>query len=101
MGDSGATTICKFEVGIPIHNGKQGRLSLEDAQEAAANMANRAMYKVLSEADPGEMMGTHCRTFKELYRLMLDQKIKGSRVRQCKSKDVKVVHFNEPYHCDY
>jgi hypothetical protein len=101
MGDSEATSICKFEVGMPVHNGKQGRLSLEDAQEAAASMANRAMYKVLSEADPGEMMGTHCRRFKELYGLFLDAKVKGSRVRQCKSKGVKVVHFNEPYHCDF
>ncbi|REG30865.1 hypothetical protein ATI61_106335 [Archangium gephyra] len=101
MGDSGATSVCKFEVGLPVRNDAQGEISLADAQEAAANMANRAMYKILSEAHPSEMLGTHCRNFKELYVLMLDEKIKGARVRQCMMQGVKTVHFNEPYHCDY
>ena len=101
MGDSGAITICKFEVGVPVRNGPQGEISLEFARAAAASMANRAMYKVLSEAHPSEMLGIHCRNFTKLYLLMLDEKVKGSRVRQCMMQGVKTVHFDEPYHCDY
>jgi hypothetical protein len=101
MGDSGATSICKFEVGIPVRTRLQGEISLEDAQEAAATMANRAMYRVLSAADVTVMLGTLCTDFKKLYKLMLDEKRKGSRVRQCMMKDVKIIHFDEPYHCDF
>jgi hypothetical protein len=99
-GDSGATSICKFEVGMPAHNEAQGEISLEKAQEAAATMANRAMYKVLSEANPGTMLGTLCAPFKTLYRLMLREKIYGAEVSECVSKGAKTVHFNESYHCD-
>jgi len=101
MGDSGATYVCKFEVGMPLRNGRQGEISLQDAQDAAATMANRAMYKILSEADQGEMLFTHCNNFKALYSLMLKEKIHGAEVGACMSKDVKTIHFNEPYYCDH
>ncbi|MFL5351656.1 hypothetical protein [Archangium sp.] len=102
MGDSGATSICKFEVGMPVRNRGQGEISLEDAQEAAATMANRAMYKVLSEADPGVMHVIHCNNFKTLYNLMLKEKISGAEVSACDAtQGAKIVHFNEPYFCDY
>jgi hypothetical protein len=101
MGDSGATYVCKFEVGTPLRNGDQGEISLLYAQHAAAAMANRAMYKILSEADQGEMLFTHCKDFKTLYNLMLKEKIYGSEVSACISEDVKIIHFNEPYHCDH
>lgn len=100
MGDSGATSICKFEVGLPARNWSQGEVSLEDAQEAAAAMANRAMYKVLSEADIAEMLAVHCLKFRKLYELMLDEKIRGARVGECRRRGIKTVHFNEAYHCD-
>lgn len=54
MGESGATSICKFEVGVPVHNGPRGEISRDVAQEEAASMANRAMYKILSEAHPSD-----------------------------------------------
>ncbi|WP_375769406.1 DUF2381 family protein [Archangium gephyra] len=101
MGESGATHICKFEVGMPLHNEHQGEISLQDAQDAAAAMANRAMYKILSEAAQGEMLFTHCKNFKTLYNLMLKEKIYGAEVGACMRKGVKTVHFNEPYHCDH
>ncbi len=100
QGDSGATTACKFEVGLPLCTQRKGRISLEDAQDAAAEMANRAVYRVLSEAHPGTMLATLCRDFKKLYGLMLDEKLKGAKVGECMTRGVKVVHFNVPYHCD-
>jgi hypothetical protein len=100
QGDSRATTACKFEVGLPLCNRQQGRISLEDAQDAAAEMANRAAYRVLSEARPGTMLATLCRDFKELYGVLLDEKFKGAKVGECKTRGVKVVHFDAPYHCD-
>ncbi|HEX5751495.1 MAG TPA: hypothetical protein VFZ09_35055 [Archangium sp.] len=100
QGDSGATTACKFEVGLPLCNRQQGRISLEDAQEAAAEMANRAVYRVLSEAHPGTMLATLCRDFKELYGVLLEEEFKGAKVGECKTRGVKVVHFDAPYHCD-
>ncbi|QRK10987.1 hypothetical protein JQX13_13495 [Archangium violaceum] len=81
MGDSGATSICKFEVGMPVRNESEGEISLRDAQEAAAAMANRAMFKILSEADPTVMHVIHCNNFKALYNLMLKEKI-GSSVAE-------------------
>jgi hypothetical protein len=101
MGDSGATYVCKFEVGTPLRNRDQGEISLQDAQDAAAAMANRAMYKILSEADQGEMLFTHCNNFKTLYNLMLKEKLHGAEVGACMSKDVKTIHFNEPYYCGH
>ena len=42
QGDSDAKSVCKFEVGMPQRNEEQGDISLEDAQDGAAEMANRA-----------------------------------------------------------
>lgn len=99
-GDSEARSVCKFEVGMPQRSGRQGDISLPMAQEAAADMANRAAYKVLSEAPRGTMMGEHCINFKKLYKLMLSEKIHGADVSACTTRGVKTVHFNVPYHCD-
>lgn len=101
MGDSGATSICKFEVGMPLQNGKQGMISREQAQEASANMANRAMYKILSEAHPGTGHYKLCRDFKTLYNLMLKEKIQGAEAGECWRKNIKTIHFAEPYYCDF
>jgi len=73
---------------------------LETAQEVAADMANRAIYKILSEAHPGTMHAIHCINFKRLYELMLDEEIKGARVGMCETRGVRIVHFDVPYHCD-
>jgi len=93
MGDSGATTVCKFEVGVPIRTSMQGEIPLEDAQDAAADMANRAAFRVLSEAHPGDMLAELCIRFKTTYELMLREKLKGSRVGECRSLGIKTVPF--------
>ncbi len=73
---------------------------MTQAQEVAADMANRAIYKVLSEAHPSTMHATHCINFKKFYELMLDEKIRGARVGACESEGAKTVHFGVSYHCD-
>ncbi|WP_324985626.1 hypothetical protein [Hyalangium sp.] len=93
MGDSGATTVCKFEVGVPIRTSSQGEIPLEDAQDAAADMANRAAFRVLSEAHPGDMLAELCIRFKVTYEFMLREKIKGSRIGECRSLGIKTVPF--------
>lgn len=93
QGDSGATTVCKFEVGVPIRTSLQGDIPLEDAQEAAADMANRAAFRVLSEAHPGDMLSVLCSRFKDSYEPMLREKLKGSRVGECRSQGIETVPF--------
>ncbi len=93
QGDSGATTVCKFEVGVPIRTSIQGEVSLEDAREASADMANRAAFQVLSTAHPGSMLSELCSRFKETYELMLKEKLKGSRVGECRSLGIETVPF--------
>jgi len=100
QGDSDAKSVCKFEVGMPQRNAAQGDISLETAQVAAAEMANRAAYRVLSEAHPSTMHVILCGDFKKLYRWMLDEKVRGARVGMCETQGIKTVHFNVPYHCD-
>jgi hypothetical protein len=92
QGDSGATTVCKFEVGVPIRN-LQGEILLEEAQATAADMANRAAFRVLSEAHPGDMLAELCGRFKVTYELMLQEKFKGSRIGECRSLGIETVPF--------
>ncbi len=94
-GDSGATAVCKFEVGLPLRNG-QGAIGLRTAQRDAAEMANRAAYRVLSNARRGEMMFTLCNEFKTLYDLMLREKHPGALVSACVSDDIETVPFDIP-----
>lgn len=99
-GDSGATDVCKFEVGLPLYNQQQHEVPMEVAQFVAAEVANRASYEVLSEAHPGEMMAVLCRRFKSVYQEMLTEEVKGSRVGECSTKGVKTVHFGLPDGCE-
>ncbi|HEX5754441.1 MAG TPA: hypothetical protein VFZ09_50120 [Archangium sp.] len=94
-GDSGATTVCKFEVGLPLRNG-QREIPLWVARRDAAEMANRAAYKVLSNAPRGEMMFTLCSNFKTLYDLMLREKHPGALVGACVSEGIETVLFDIP-----
>jgi hypothetical protein len=93
QGTSGAKTVCKFEVGLPLRTEDQGKISLEEAQFAASSMANRAVRDVLSRAHPGEMLATLCTDFKETYQVMLSAKYLGARVRECKSAGIETVPF--------
>jgi hypothetical protein len=94
-GDSGATTVCKFEVGLPLRNG-QREIPLWVARQDAAEMANRAAYRVLSNASRGEMMFTLCSEFKSLYDLMLREKHPGALVGACVSDGIETVPFDIP-----
>ncbi|MFP2909605.1 hypothetical protein ACLESD_32085 [Pyxidicoccus sp. 3LFB2] len=94
QGDSGATTVCKFEVGLPVRNQEQGDISLERAQQMAATLANQSAHTVLSRAHPGEMLAVLCLDFKEEYERALGEQIHGSRVSDCVTKGIETVHFD-------
>jgi hypothetical protein len=98
--DSGATSVCKFEVGLPIYNQQQHEVPLEVARFVAADAANRASYTVLSEAHPGEMMAVLCSRFKTLYQELLKDEVKGARVGDCSTRGIKTVHFGLPDGCE-
>ena len=93
QGDSDAKTVCKFEVGVPLRTRQQGEISLEDAQFAAASMANRAAREVLSQAHPGEMFAVLCTRFKMTYQLMLRAKYAGALVTECDIEGIETVPF--------
>lgn len=57
-GDSGATDVCKFEVGIPIRNTQQREVPLEVAQQVTAYLANEAAHAVVSKAERGELIAS-------------------------------------------
>jgi len=92
-GDSGATTVCKFEVGVPIRPKDQGEIRLEEAQFAAAAMANRAARDVLGSAHPGTMLAELCNRFKQTYELMLNTKFSGAKVGACMTEGTETVLF--------
>jgi hypothetical protein len=92
-GDSGAKTVCRFEVGVPLRTQSEGKIPLEEAQFAAASMANRAARSVLSNAHPGEMFAVLCTRFKDAYQPMLRTQIHGALVGDCNTKGVEVVLF--------
>lgn len=96
QGDSGATDVCKFEVGLPIRNGDQGDIPLEVAQWSSADTANRAAHTVLEEAQPGEMIAVLCIQFKRKYERMLKEEISGARVSECRTEGIETVHFDIP-----
>ncbi|HVG62338.1 MAG TPA: hypothetical protein VNA24_27495 [Hyalangium sp.] len=95
-GDSGATDVCKFEVGLPIRNGAQGDIPLELAQWASADIANRAAHTVLADARPGEMIAVLCIQFKRKYERMLKDELAGARVSECRTQGIETVRFDIP-----
>jgi len=92
-GTSGAKTVCKFEVGLPLRTAKQGAIPVEEAQFAAAAMANRAVRDVLARAHPGEMLAALCEDFKKTYAAMLNAKYMGAKVGECRSAGTETVPF--------
>src|SRR5688572_24646602 len=95
-GDSGATDVCKFEVGLPLRNEELGDIPLGLAQWTAARTANRAAHLVLSQARQGEMIAVLCLQFKDRYERMLKEEIAGARVSQCETEGIETVHFDIP-----
>ncbi|WP_205525826.1 hypothetical protein [Pyxidicoccus trucidator] len=95
-GDSGATDVCKFEVGLPLRNAQRGDVPLMDARWISAELANHAARSVLAEARPGEMIAVHCIQFKRRYERMLKDEIAGARVSECRTPGIETVHFDIP-----
>lgn len=95
-GDSGATDVCKFEVGVPIRNTQQREVPLEVAQQVAAHVANEAALEVLSKARRGEMIAILCRQFKNKYEQLLRECIAGARVSECMTRNLKPIYFDVP-----
>lgn len=95
-GDSRATDLCKFEVGVPIRNTQQKEVPLWVAQQVAAAVANEAANAVLSEAQRGEMIAVLCRRFKLRYQELLGDEIRGARVSQCEISGLEPVYFDIP-----
>ncbi|WP_225409893.1 hypothetical protein [Stigmatella hybrida] len=95
-GDSKATDLCKFEVGVPIRNIQRKEIPLWMAQQTAAVVANEAAHSVLSEAQRGEMIAILCRRFKLRYQRLLSDEINGARVSQCEIQGLEIVYFDIP-----
>ncbi|MFP2931402.1 hypothetical protein ACLESO_40695 [Pyxidicoccus sp. 3LG] len=95
-GDSGATDVCKFEVGVPIRNTQQREVPLEVAQQAVAHLANTAAHEVLSNAQRGELIAVLCRRFKLKYEHLLREHIAGGRVSECRTRGLEPVYFDIP-----
>lgn len=87
-------------MGLPVFTKERGEIPLEEAQQTAAELANRAVYRILSRAHPGEMLAVLCNDFKLLYEALLDEWIDGARVSQCVTRGVKVVHFGVSDDCE-
>lgn len=95
-GDSGATDVCKFEVGVPIRNTQQREVPLEAAQQVATYLANTAAQDILSKAQRGEMIAILCLRFKKQYENLLREHIAGDRVSDCRTRGLEPVYFDIP-----
>jgi len=95
-GDSGATDVCKFEVGLPIRNTQQREVPLEVAQQVATYLANAAAQEILSKAQRGEMIAILCRRFKNEYEHLLRENIAGARVSECRTPGLEPIYFDIP-----
>jgi hypothetical protein len=95
-GDSGATDVCKFEVGVPIRNTQQREVPLEVAQQVATYLANTAAHEILAKAQRGEMIAILCRRFKNKYDHLLREHIAGARVSECRTLGLEPIYFDIP-----
>ncbi|WNG34232.1 hypothetical protein F0U61_11780 [Archangium violaceum] len=84
--------LCKFGVEMPIENGKQGFISVERAQHAAAKCANLAAKNILSLTTKETPLGIACEVFKTEYDLILNNTIAGAHAtRRCHARAKPVV----------
>lgn len=93
-GNTGLKGVCKFEVGTPLSNARQGTISLGMAQEESAKWANRAAHMVMSKAKPEDLTGLLCQEFRTLYHAMLEQAIRGAKVSGCTTPGIETVLFD-------
>lgn len=93
-GNTGATVVCDFEVGVPIRNGQQGYITRRFAQVSAATAANNAARMLLSQHQAGAMLGPICLRFRPLMEVELKLLIAGSKVTKCEMKGLETVTFD-------
>ncbi len=94
--NTGDTSYCLFEVGVPILNEFQGEVSLKEAKRVCAEQANQAAVEVMSQVSPGEMTAVVCKKFQGRYHVLLGRKIIGAKVSACTTEGVETVLFNTP-----
>ncbi|XXF80861.1 hypothetical protein P2318_14200 [Myxococcaceae bacterium GXIMD 01537] len=94
--NTGDTTLCKFEVGVPLRTHLQGEVLLVAAQRACAEQANTAARHVLSMAGPGAPTAVLCKQFKVEYEALLKRVLAGARVSDCRLAGIETVLFNVP-----
>lgn len=92
--NTGNTTMCKFEVGVPLRNREQGDVPLADAQNTCAEKANEAARLVMRNAPPGALTARVCQQFKEEYEVLLGEAIAGARVSECRIPGLETVVFD-------
>lgn len=95
-GTTKETSLCRFEVGLPMKTQENGLIDYYEAQQASADLANLSAHAVLSQAKPGDMTFTLCSQFKVVYEQMLNSRFKGARVGECKTAGIKTVVFDVP-----
>jgi hypothetical protein len=95
-GNTGDSTVCMFEVGLPMLSGRDGAVDLAEAQRICARRANDAAHKVMVLASPQEMTAVVCKQFKITYQLLLRQEFAPATVSDCTTKGLRPViyHFN-------
>jgi hypothetical protein len=76
-----ATAVCKFGVEMPIETEEDGPISDALAQRIAADCANEAADQVFATATAALPPGLACESFKAAFNRVLDQAIRGSRVK--------------------
>ncbi|MBN8227620.1 hypothetical protein JYK02_08885 [Corallococcus macrosporus] len=89
--DTGELFYCKFGVEMPIANGAQGTISMEQAQSLSASCANQAARATFSGATPATPIGIACEEFKTFYDLTLKAVIEGAKVTKVCSMGIKPV----------
>jgi hypothetical protein len=92
-GNTGDTTLCQFEVGLPLRDPRDGERLLEE-RRICARLANHAAYAVMKDARPDELTAVVCNRFKRAYQDLLRQQIPQATVGACVSKGLSPVIFN-------
>lgn len=92
-GNTGDTTVCMFEVGVPMRSGRDGAVDMAEAQRVCARRANDAAHKVMVLARPQELTAVVCKQFKVTYQLLLRQEYAPATVSDCSTKGLRPVIY--------
>lgn len=92
-GNTGDTTVCMFEVGVPMISGRDGAVDMTEAQRICARRENDAAHKVMLLAKPQELTAVVCRQFKITYQLLLRQEFAPATVSDCTTKGLRPVIY--------